>query len=59
MVVTPIGMNSKEYQDVLGHRLVPYLQRSSRSTKTWLEDNDVATMDRPSRSPDLNPMENL
>uniref|UniRef100_A0A1I7XD85 DDE_3 domain-containing protein n=1 Tax=Heterorhabditis bacteriophora TaxID=37862 RepID=A0A1I7XD85_HETBA len=32
---------------------------ASRSTKTWLEDNDVATMDRPSRSPDLNPMENL
>uniref|UniRef100_A0A1I7WVG6 DDE_3 domain-containing protein n=1 Tax=Heterorhabditis bacteriophora TaxID=37862 RepID=A0A1I7WVG6_HETBA len=28
-------------------------------TKTWLEDNDVATMDWPSRSPDLNPMENL
>uniref|UniRef100_A0A1I7X9P3 DDE_3 domain-containing protein n=1 Tax=Heterorhabditis bacteriophora TaxID=37862 RepID=A0A1I7X9P3_HETBA len=32
---------------------------ASRSTKTWLEDNDVDTMDWSSRSPDLNPMENL
>uniref|UniRef100_A0A1I7XH70 DDE_3 domain-containing protein n=1 Tax=Heterorhabditis bacteriophora TaxID=37862 RepID=A0A1I7XH70_HETBA len=31
----------------------------SRSTTTWLEDNDVATMDWPLRYPDLNPMENL
>uniref|UniRef100_A0A1I7X7S9 DDE_3 domain-containing protein n=1 Tax=Heterorhabditis bacteriophora TaxID=37862 RepID=A0A1I7X7S9_HETBA len=69
------NMNSVEYQNVLGHRLVPYLQRfpgvsftfqqdnatihASRSTKTWLEENDVATMDWPSRFPDLNPMENL
>uniref|UniRef100_A0A1I7WDS1 DDE_3 domain-containing protein n=1 Tax=Heterorhabditis bacteriophora TaxID=37862 RepID=A0A1I7WDS1_HETBA len=32
---------------------------ASRSTKTWLKDNDVYTMDWPSRSPDLNPMGNL
>uniref|UniRef100_A0A1I7XGX3 DDE_3 domain-containing protein n=1 Tax=Heterorhabditis bacteriophora TaxID=37862 RepID=A0A1I7XGX3_HETBA len=32
---------------------------ASRRTKTGLEDNDVATMDWPSRSPDLNPVENL
>uniref|UniRef100_A0A1I7XFJ5 HTH_Tnp_Tc3_1 domain-containing protein n=1 Tax=Heterorhabditis bacteriophora TaxID=37862 RepID=A0A1I7XFJ5_HETBA len=31
----------------------------SRSTNTWLEDNDVGTTDWPSRSPDLNPMEDL
>uniref|UniRef100_A0A1I7XKR2 Protein kinase domain-containing protein n=1 Tax=Heterorhabditis bacteriophora TaxID=37862 RepID=A0A1I7XKR2_HETBA len=30
-----------------------------RSTKTWLEDNDVTTMDWPSNTPDLNPMKNL
>uniref|UniRef100_A0A1I7WP30 DDE_3 domain-containing protein n=1 Tax=Heterorhabditis bacteriophora TaxID=37862 RepID=A0A1I7WP30_HETBA len=67
-------MNSADYQDVLGYRLVPYLQRfpgvsfifqqdnatihASRSTKTWLEYNDVDTMVWPSRSLDLNPMEN-
>uniref|UniRef100_A0A1I7X9E4 Transposable element protein n=1 Tax=Heterorhabditis bacteriophora TaxID=37862 RepID=A0A1I7X9E4_HETBA len=32
---------------------------ASRSTKTWLEDNNVDTMDWPSCSSDLNPMENL
>uniref|UniRef100_A0A1I7XHG5 DDE_3 domain-containing protein n=1 Tax=Heterorhabditis bacteriophora TaxID=37862 RepID=A0A1I7XHG5_HETBA len=68
-------MNSSNYQEVLGHRLVPYVQRfpgvsftfqqdnatihASRSTKTWLQDNSVDTVDWPSRSPDLNPIENL
>uniref|UniRef100_A0A1I7XWB4 DDE_3 domain-containing protein n=1 Tax=Heterorhabditis bacteriophora TaxID=37862 RepID=A0A1I7XWB4_HETBA len=68
-------MNSADHQDVLEHRLVPHVQRfpgvsfifqqenatihASRSTKTWLQDNNVDTMDWPSRSPDLNPMENL
>uniref|UniRef100_A0A1I7X0V8 HTH_Tnp_Tc3_1 domain-containing protein n=1 Tax=Heterorhabditis bacteriophora TaxID=37862 RepID=A0A1I7X0V8_HETBA len=32
---------------------------ASRSTKTWLEDNYVDTMDWYSCSPDLNPMKNL
>uniref|UniRef100_A0A1I7W8C6 DDE_3 domain-containing protein n=1 Tax=Heterorhabditis bacteriophora TaxID=37862 RepID=A0A1I7W8C6_HETBA len=68
-------INRADYQDVLGHCLVSYLLRfpgvsftfeqdnvtihASRSTKTWLQDNSVDTMDWPSRSPDLNPMENL
>uniref|UniRef100_A0A1I7WPX0 DDE_3 domain-containing protein n=1 Tax=Heterorhabditis bacteriophora TaxID=37862 RepID=A0A1I7WPX0_HETBA len=70
-----LRMNSADYQDVRGHFLVPYLQRFpglsftfrqdhatihvSRSTKTWLEDNDVAITDWPSRSSDLNLIENL
>uniref|UniRef100_A0A1I7XF57 DDE_3 domain-containing protein n=1 Tax=Heterorhabditis bacteriophora TaxID=37862 RepID=A0A1I7XF57_HETBA len=68
-------MKSTDYQDVCGRRLVPYLQRfsivsfpfqqyyvtihASKSSKTWLEDNDVATMDWLSCSPNLNPMENF
>uniref|UniRef100_A0A1I7X2S5 DDE_3 domain-containing protein n=1 Tax=Heterorhabditis bacteriophora TaxID=37862 RepID=A0A1I7X2S5_HETBA len=68
-------MNSADYGDVLGHRLVPYCPaipgvsfifqennatiHASQSTKTWLEYNDVDTMDWLSCSSDLNPMENL
>uniref|UniRef100_A0A1I7XQ65 G protein-coupled receptor n=1 Tax=Heterorhabditis bacteriophora TaxID=37862 RepID=A0A1I7XQ65_HETBA len=32
---------------------------ATRSTETWLEENDVATLNWPSSSPDLSPMENL
>uniref|UniRef100_A0A1I7XDV8 Transposase n=1 Tax=Heterorhabditis bacteriophora TaxID=37862 RepID=A0A1I7XDV8_HETBA len=44
-------MNSADYQDFLGHRVSFTFQQdnatihASRSTKTWLQDNSVATMD--------------
>uniref|UniRef100_A0A1I7XNV5 DDE_3 domain-containing protein n=1 Tax=Heterorhabditis bacteriophora TaxID=37862 RepID=A0A1I7XNV5_HETBA len=66
---------STDYQDICGHRLVPYFpvyagvnfifQRNnliiyaSRSTKTRLKNNKVDTMNWSSHSPDLNLMENL
>uniref|UniRef100_A0A1I7XNC1 DDE_3 domain-containing protein n=1 Tax=Heterorhabditis bacteriophora TaxID=37862 RepID=A0A1I7XNC1_HETBA len=67
--------NNTDYQDICGHRLVPYFpvyagvnfifQRNnliiyaSRSTKTRLKNNKVDTMNWSSHSPDLNLMENL
>uniref|UniRef100_A0A1I7WHK0 Uncharacterized protein n=1 Tax=Heterorhabditis bacteriophora TaxID=37862 RepID=A0A1I7WHK0_HETBA len=45
-------MNSADCQDVLGHRLVPYLQR-------FPGYNDVNTMDWSSCSLELNPTGNL
>uniref|UniRef100_A0A1I7WAH6 PKD_channel domain-containing protein n=1 Tax=Heterorhabditis bacteriophora TaxID=37862 RepID=A0A1I7WAH6_HETBA len=68
-------VNSADYEDVFRHHIsrtsnvfpsidftfqqTNAITDASRSTNTWLEDNDVATMDWPSRFPDLNPIENL
>ena len=32
---------------------------TSKCTKTWMEDNNVAILDWPARSPNLNPIENV
>ena len=32
---------------------------SSNSTKAWLRTNNIALLDWPTRSPDLNPIENI
>uniref|UniRef100_A0A1I7X967 DDE_3 domain-containing protein n=1 Tax=Heterorhabditis bacteriophora TaxID=37862 RepID=A0A1I7X967_HETBA len=49
----------KDLRKELRHFQLEISVEEVRSTKTWLQDNSVDTMDWPSRSPDLNPMENL
>ena len=68
-------MTSIDYQDILADHLLPvaplitsgdyiFMQDNapihrSTSTKSWLEANEVKTLDWPPLSPDLNPIENL
>lgn len=68
-------MNSTDYQNVLQAHLLPILQQSngqglvfqqdnasihvSASTKAWLQNAQVACLDWPACSPDLNPIENM
>uniref|UniRef100_A0A0N5BY68 DDE_3 domain-containing protein n=1 Tax=Strongyloides papillosus TaxID=174720 RepID=A0A0N5BY68_STREA len=63
------------YQNVLGDNLLPYMKRfrsvsfkftqdnasyhASAKTKKWISDKKISLIDHPSRSPDLNPIENL
>lgn len=68
-------LNSKMYQEVLCNNLVPYMKRFKRikftfmqdnaschvssDTKSWISAKKISVLTHPSRSPDLNPIENL
>lgn len=68
-------MNGKMYEYILGEHLLPnaplvtsekriFQQGNTsihvtQSTKAWFEDNDVQVTEWPSKSPDMNPVENL
>ena len=70
----PNKMNSQGYQKILGDTLLPFLARfphiewtlqqdnaavhASKSTKQWLEEQNIRTLNWPARSPDLNCIEN-
>ena len=75
IVILDGRQNSTKYQDTLGNHLLPVallitednwiLQQDnapchvSADTCRWFEANDVTLLSWPSRSPDLNPIENL
>ncbi|KAF4659971.1 hypothetical protein FOL47_007367 [Perkinsus chesapeaki] len=71
LVVVDTRLDSAKYQQLLTDHLLPVLKagmvfqqdnapcHASRSTKTWLEDNNVPTCSWPSLSPDLNPIESV
>ena len=63
-------MDSTFYQEILRRKLLPFIrdkypeghrfqQDVSRSTRQWLEDNNVNYWPTPPESPDMNPIENL
>lgn len=68
-------MDSFMYQAILNDVMLPYVEEemplrwtlvqdndpkhTSRSTKQWLSEHSISTMDWPPQSPDLNPIENL
>lgn len=75
LAFVPHKLNSLRYQQVLNEHLLPFYQcrqramfmfmqdnapcHASRSTHAWLADQNVPTLEWPSCSPDLNPIENL
>lgn len=72
---TSSKMNSSDYITVLKSSLLPFLRgaaekewvfqqdnasiHTSRETLAWLRANNIQFMEWPSRSPDLNPIENV
>ncbi|KHJ80443.1 hypothetical protein OESDEN_19882 [Oesophagostomum dentatum] len=75
LAFTSSRMDSAEYQQVLSSRLLPLFRRHrgrdllfqqdnarihvSRSTVAFLSEHRIKLLDWPTRSPDLNPIENL
>lgn len=71
----PNKMDSQGYQKILADNLLPFLNRfphieftlqqdnaavhASKSTKQWLESQNIRTLNWPARSPDLNCIENI
>lgn len=65
------NINSEKYQDILRSHLMPFWSpdkvfmqdnasiHKSQSTMTWLQNHNVNILEWPSRSPDLNPIENV
>jgi len=68
-------MDSKKYQNMLDDGLIPFIRRYphlkfiyqqdnaaihiSRSTREWMQQRNITTMEWPARSPDLNCIENV